>query len=133
MITERFTAFPYIQEGTNGALGGVVKMIQDSEGLIWIGVFDNGFYRFDPNNNTFQHYHLKEDLTDNDARFRQNSVLDIVEDATNPAILWLAGNNGLYRFDKTSEQLTYFDSTAPLTQGSSIQQIMQQDSNYLWL
>ncbi|GEM_PF-5915418 len=114
--TEIFTTFSYPQFANGVVLSSEMTVTIDKEGIIWIGCFDDGLVRFDPIKKTFKQFDLKEKLLTEQERFRQNSVVEIIEDVRDPNILWLAGNDGLYSFNKKTEKIDHFPSTARFAQ-----------------
>ncbi len=102
-------------------------------GIIWIGCFDDGLVRFDPIKKTFKQFELKENLLTEQERLRQNSVVDILEDVGDPNILWLAGNDGLYSFNKKTEKIDHFPSTAPNSENTAINALFMEKPGLVWL
>jgi len=76
---------------------------------------------------------LRAKFDDNEDLFRLNSIVDIVEDVSDNNILWCAGNNGLYRFDKTTLKYKYFKSPAKGTALMTINSVFMDEPNTLWM
>ncbi len=131
--TEVFKNYPYPKLDNNSTIEAVMKIYQGSQGMLWIGAFDEGFLRFDPKQETFKRYNLNEQVSSIESKFTQNSVIDIIEDIADTNVLWLAANNGLYRFEKNTEKLQHFPSTHPGTKGTGIQSLAMFDANAIWL
>jgi len=82
----------------DGFGGGMVRaFVEDADGVCWIGMYDNGLYRF--KDGRFTHYTTNEGLFDNGA-------FQILED--NQASFWISCNLGIYRVKK-SELNDYAD------------------------
>lgn len=90
----------------------------DSEGTIWVGFGNYGFCKYLPEIDGFKRYHS----TDDTVKIMGNSVFAISEDTRGN--LWIATNEGLNRFNKTSEAFKYYPSAKllgadlPLVRGS---------------
>ena len=65
------------------------SLYEDSEGVLWIGTYDNGLARFQ--NGRFTRYSVKDGLFD-------NSVFRILEDSN--GYLWISCDQGIYRVRK---------------------------------
>ncbi|WP_339714026.1 two-component regulator propeller domain-containing protein [uncultured Kriegella sp.] len=78
----------------------IVSLFEDSKGLMWIGTDGAGLCRYDPNNESFVWYGQKDGLG-------QETIASILEDDNGN--LWMAGNNGLSQFDRTSQTFKNFD------------------------
>ena len=73
----------------------------DEDGVLWVATQD-GFNKFNAQNNTFERYGNEQGLTN-------TFVYSITEDLN--ANLWLTTNGGLFRFNKDSEQFTNFNQS----------------------
>ncbi|MEM6321309.1 MAG: ATP-binding protein [Bacteroidota bacterium] len=132
---QTFTTFPYPLFDGNISFSAEMKTYLDREGILWIGSYSHGFLKFNPKENSFKHYNLRPNLNldDIDIRFSQNSVIDILEDISDPDILWLGGNDGLYQFNKKSEKLEQYPSTVPTTEGTAVYSLLMNQPDHLWL
>lgn len=133
-VTEAFEIFradPLDAQSISG--NNVVSLLLDQDNTLWSGTFNDGFNRYDPETNTFKSYNLKENFTNPKEAFKRNSVHDIIQDYSNKNILWIAGDDGLYKFDKNTETIQWFPSTASGTQGMSIHQIWMDSPDALWV
>ena len=85
-------------------------LLQDEadENLIWIGTYNSGLLRFNKTTETFVRFELEKGLSATNDVFKKNSVNHLLQDRTNENYLWLAANNGIFRLDKTTEQLEHF-------------------------
>jgi len=71
----------------------------DKNDILWIATQD-GFNKFNPQNNTFKRYGQDDGLTN-------TFVYSITEDKTNH--LWLTTNDGIFKFNKDSEKFTNYN------------------------
>ncbi len=78
----------------------IYSLHEDNQGIIWVGTFTNGIYRFNSNKNTFEHY------TDVDG-LAGNSVFGILE--AEDGVLWLSTNNGLSKFNTKASTFTNYN------------------------
>lgn len=91
----------------------LTNLLIDDDGSIWVGGYNSGLSHLDPASGRCQNFNLAENLTIEEDRYRRNSVQDIAADQENPDVLWLAANDGIFRFDKRSGQLKHFPSEVP--------------------
>lgn len=82
-----------------------------SDGIIWVGNFKYGLFRYDIQNNLFNSYTKKDGLPSND-------VIGITEDINHR--IWLSTSFGLSNFDKKNEFINYY-----LNEGTGNQQYHQ--------
>ncbi len=114
----------------------VFDIFKDAAGRLWIGTNGRGLLLYDEKTDQFQQY--IPDITKNTrggARF-ENEVRAIVADNTDANILWLAGTDGLYRFDSRTHQFTgykYWKNGNADWINNSFHCIYQQDNNTIWL
>ena len=74
----------------------------DKKGIIWIGTFQNGLDRFDPETETFTHFqHNNKDASS----IISDSVRAIVED--DDGTIWVGTANGLDRLDPATGKFTH--------------------------
>ena len=111
----------------------IISLLIDSEDQIWVGTFNAGFNLFDPETGTFQNFAIKKNLKDKGDAFRKNSVMDIKEDITNPNLLWIAGNDGLYRFNKRNQELQSVPKEPSRNEIISVQKMWMNSPEEIWL
>lgn len=113
-VTETFSWFRN-DPGDPASLPGndLTSLLIDPEGVIWVGGLSTGLSRLDPASGRFTTYALAQNLMTGADRLQRNSVKDIAADSENPAILWLAANNGIFRFDKRNGQLQHYPAETP--------------------
>jgi ligand-binding sensor domain-containing protein len=68
---------------------------QDRQGILWLGSFGLGLFRFNPQNETFKRFTEKDGLPN-------NVVYGILEDDN--GCLWLSSNKGISKFDPRTGQ-----------------------------
>jgi len=128
--TETFKNFRH-----KSLLKGVIAMKQDSKGIFWLGSFGNGLFRYDPEIDSLKAYPIQTKYAKGETAFRFNSVKDVMEDVADDNILWIGGNNGLFKFDKKKATFQRFASTAPKTSLMAINAVRLDPDNpdKLWL
>ena len=77
----------------------VLSIYEDSKGILWIGTYGGGLNKFDRIHNVFYRYKKKNGLN-------CDVVYGILED--NNKNLWMSSDNGIYRFNIESENITHF-------------------------
>jgi signal transduction histidine kinase/ligand-binding sensor domain-containing protein/DNA-binding response OmpR family regulator len=79
------------EEKEFGQFNGATKIMQDNNGLLWIGTWGNGLFQFNPENSTYSKIPLYPNLL-----FKSNNefdtILDIFQDRNNN--VWI-GTNGV--------------------------------------
>ena len=79
------------EEKEFGQFNGTTKIMQDNNGLLWIGTWGNGLFQFNPENSTFSKIPLYPNpLFKNNKEF--DTILDIFQDRNNN--FWI-GTNGV--------------------------------------
>ncbi len=78
----------------------VFGVFRDSKNEFWVYTNGGGFNKFDPETATFEHFTVREGLSN-------NVVYGIIED--DAGFLWLTTNNGLSHFDPIEERFNKFD------------------------
>ncbi len=127
-VTETFTNFrhePYLK--------GLMRMKNFEDGYLWLGSYGSGMFRYEIATDSLTRLPLRAYFIDGEDLFRLNSIIDIVEDVSDNNILWCAGNDGLYRFDKTTLKYQHFESPAKGTALMTINSIFMDEPNKLWL
>ncbi len=107
----RFTVLRNDPDNTNSILyNHILSLFTDSEGFIWIGTFDSGLDRYDPETEEFTHFvHNPQDPNS----LSNNFIYSIIEDSE--GYLWVGTNRGLNRLDReTGDVVRYLhDSSDP--------------------
>ena len=110
-----------------------ISLYIDPQGIIWIGTFHQGFMSFDPKTEKFTQHNLTDKKISWDEAFMQNSVHDFVQDVSDPNILWVAGTNSLYAWNKKAQQITRYPSTLAGTENTSVEGLVMDKAGELWL
>lgn len=104
---------------------------EDEDGVLWIATFGGGLNSLNPTNGKIRRFFRKpDDLTS----FPSNRLFSITEFPK--GILWIGSNEGLIRFDKSTEQTRIFLSqkVSGNTLADNYIGIVASDGNgYLWL
>jgi ligand-binding sensor domain-containing protein/signal transduction histidine kinase len=82
-----------------------LTVFADSQGYVWIGTEGGGLNRFDPRTETFRVYTTADGLP-------HDNVQAVLEDRR--GFLWISTNDGLARFDRTSEEFWTFREASGL-------------------
>ena len=131
--SELFKTYHYPEFDNGIVLTSEMEVFIDSEDLIWIGCFDDGFVRFDPTSEKYKRFDVVKNLSSDDDRVRKNSVLVITEDKDDPNQLWLGTNNGLFSFSKDSEDVKEHASAPYTGITGAVRGIQIDKDGNLWL
>ncbi len=103
-------------------------LLEDESGFIWIGTADKGLNRFDRNTGIFSHY---ESASPGDSSVTSDCVTSLFEDSENN--LWIGTRNGgLNKMNPQRSSISRFNLNFE-SGNLTIQGILQDDHNYLWL
>ncbi len=80
------------------------SLLEDEEGYLWVGTWQGGLNRYDPETKEIIYYGMEDGLP-------SPSVQGILEDVEND-VLWLSTFRGIARFDKESETFTNYGNEA---------------------
>ena len=80
------------------------SLLEDEEGYLWVGTWQGGLNRYDPETKEIRYYGLEDGLP-------SPSVQGILEDKSNN-VLWLSTFRGIARFDKATETFTSYGNEA---------------------
>jgi signal transduction histidine kinase/ligand-binding sensor domain-containing protein len=103
--------FPYnLKDTASAALDNISSICKDHLGIIWIGTFGNGIWRYNSTNKTFTKLPFIENnntITDTHGALDDDQVECIYEDKE--GVLWVGTNNGgLNRFNRDKETFTSY-------------------------
>ena len=76
------------------------SLLEDEDGTLWVGTWQGGLNRYDPNTGEIKYYGVRDGLP-------SPSIQGILEDKAND-VLWLSTFRGIARFDKGSETFTSY-------------------------
>ncbi len=91
----------------------LTNVLIDTEGSIWAGGLRSGLSRLDPATGRCRRFALAQELGTAQDRLRRNSQQDKAADSDAPHVLWLAANDGIFRFDKHTGQYRHYPSAVP--------------------
>jgi len=101
------------------------------DGAIWIGSFENGLDRFDPESETFTHYQHDDADT---SGIRSNSIRSIT--VSRDGIIWIGTTDGLDSFNPQTEKFTHYggQSTAWSDLNKShVREIYEDKTGIIWI
>ena len=102
---------------------GCINAINNNE--IWIGT-RNGLHKLQLSDNTFEHYKLSED------QLSETYISSVAFE--NDSIMWLGTfNNGLLRFNNTTQQYSHLSLSHGLPNVHVYESILAEDNQVLWL
>ncbi len=111
---------------------GVLAVLEDRSGTLWIGTWDGGLNKRDRTTNKFTHY--KHNPNDPNS-LSDNTVSVIYEDRT--GILWVGTwNGGLNKFDRRTEKFYHYKhdpSNPKCISDDRILSIAEDESGILWI
>ncbi|MBC7867602.1 MAG: hypothetical protein H7X88_08710, partial [Gloeobacteraceae cyanobacterium ES-bin-316] len=114
----------------------VFDLFKDKQGRLWLGTSGRGLLLYNEQADNFQQF--IPDTTKSKVgviRF-ENEVRSITADAKNPEILWLAGTDGLYRFDTKRSSFEHYENIKngqAAWINNSFHCVYAQDNGNIWL
>lgn len=130
-LSKKFTHY-FIDPDDPAALGGRVGVVyRDKVGMMWLGTFQGGVYRYDPNRQKFQLYRNNPNSSN---VFGSNYTLSVFEDTT--GALWIGHNRGLDRRDANSNRVFHYrhDALNSSSIGSEqVNAILRDKEGNLWI
>jgi ligand-binding sensor domain-containing protein/signal transduction histidine kinase len=111
--------------------GWIESLFEDSDGYIWVGTYQGGLNRYDPNTDTFTQFrHIPEDASS----ISEGMIFSILQDRA--GTLWVGTMDGLNRFDPKSGSFTHYrndpDNPKSLSHNSA-RAIYQDSKDRLWI
>jgi PAS domain S-box-containing protein len=85
------------------SLGNIWNLVEDTQGHIWLGTWGNGLARFDKETERLTYFRKDPE---NQASISDDALVAVFAASDN--MLWVGTQNGLNRFDPTSEQFTRY-------------------------
>ncbi len=109
----------------------ITSIIQDRNGVFWVGTPANGLFRFDPVTGSIKNY---TNRALDPASLSNNYVLSICEDPVNPdSILWIGTDGGgLNRFTVRTEKFLPFTQQKDFP-NNVVYGIMSDKNHFLWM
>jgi len=114
---------------TNNSLSGhmIANVIEDAEGVFWIGYRNSGMDRYDPKSGAFTHYH-----TSNSENSLSNGRVTYIHD-DHKGNLWISTyGGGLNKFNKESGEFKIYGQEDGLT-NTSLYCVLEDDNGDLWM
>jgi ligand-binding sensor domain-containing protein len=109
--TDRFSAVPWFSRiKPPGKLLTVYSLARTPDGSVWIGTYENGVYRYNPQDDSILEYHHDES---DPGSLSDNLVYFIYEDRSSD--VWIGTNRGLNRINSETGALTayYYNRSNP--------------------
>ncbi|HME36499.1 MAG TPA: two-component regulator propeller domain-containing protein [Candidatus Sulfotelmatobacter sp.] len=104
-------------------------MAEDQQGMLWLGTYDDGAYRFDPDNGQFRVYKYAPSTP---GSLSSNHVNAIYVDTS--GTVWIGTQMGLNKFDGNGSFITYFRTDGlPDDDIRGILQDLQDRVGNLWI
>ncbi|MCU4163531.1 ligand-binding sensor domain-containing protein [Carboxylicivirga caseinilyticus] len=100
-------------------------IMEDSEGLLWLGTYGGGLNCLDPESLHFTHY-----TTTSEIPISNDIVFSIYEDENR--LLWIGTNQGLNCFDRSNKTMSFYGTNEGLP-NEVIYGILPDDDGNLWL
>ncbi|HRH70818.1 MAG TPA: ATP-binding protein [Flavobacteriales bacterium] len=127
--TKEFSSIPYPIPANGGSYEFVQAIIQDAQGILWLGTMQ-GLLRLDPATNGWTHIATKPD----DPRSLSADVIfSLLNDPKDANILWVGTNGGgLNRFEKRTGKCTRFSTNDGLP-NNVIYGLLADDDGQLWM
>jgi diguanylate cyclase (GGDEF)-like protein len=102
----------------------------DKDGELWVGTYLNGIYHFDKDMTVEHHFNI------NNLKYRlsDNLIYDILADKKGR--IWIASNNGLNVYDKTTDQLKTYSKEQgnyEALASNSIRRLFEDSTGALWV
>ncbi|MGD8555613.1 MAG: two-component regulator propeller domain-containing protein, partial [Anaerolineales bacterium] len=118
-----FERFDFI----HGGHAEKIMVVEDRQGIIWVGTSGDGLERYDPSTNSWKTF---EHDPDDPNSLSHNSVEAILEDSS--GVIWAATGGGLNRLEEDSGTFTHFTVADGLA-NDRITGLLEDDFGDLWL
>ena len=106
--TKNFTRyFPKVSQTNSLGSTEVISLASDRFGELWIGYHRDGFARYDRKHDSFINQRITN-FEENRKTRQNNIVLEFIFDNKDPDIVWILTLYSLVRFEKSTEQISYF-------------------------
>jgi signal transduction histidine kinase len=122
--TERFITYKPDQQGNNFFY---LQLVEDQEGILWLGSEFAGLQRFDPATGKFTVY--LHDLSRSDG-LSDNRVNSVYFDHS--GAMWVGTQNGLDKLDRKAGTFTVFTARNGLA-GNAVGCVLEDDHGLLWM
>jgi signal transduction histidine kinase/ligand-binding sensor domain-containing protein/DNA-binding response OmpR family regulator len=123
--TERFEVYQAYKPGL-GPPTRCRAIAEDSEGALWLGTWDAGVQRLDPQNGQFTAYRHTEDA----GGLTSDQVDTICIDHS--GTIWAGTHSGLNRFDRATRKFTAYTERDGLP-NSNVTSILEDERGNLWV
>ncbi len=107
--TGEFKKYPALTKDANPYYG-IHRIVSDADKNLWFATAGRGLARYDFEKDSFLLYYPHPGMPRDGTARGFNYVTDIVQDKNDRNILWVGTFFGLFSFDKTTTQFTYYSS-----------------------
>ena len=122
-VHDRFTTYRRSQQLRDHYL----EVVEDHQGLLWLGTDSSGLQRFDPSSGQFIVYEHDQNRTGSLSDNRVNSIL-----FDRSGKLWVGTQDGLDQFDASAGRFTTFNRRDGLP-GSTVGCVLEDAHGNLWM
>jgi signal transduction histidine kinase/ligand-binding sensor domain-containing protein len=114
----------------------IFDLFKDKAGSLWLGTNGRGLLRYEEKSDSFLQFLPDVNKNATGTAPFENEVRAIAGDAVDPGILWLAGTDGLYRFNTKNKKFVCYKNIKnkkALWINNSFHTIYVQDKQNIWL
>lgn len=132
--TGKVKRYPHPIKGTGHAYG-LLKVMKDPEGHIWVGTKEHGLGHYNEARDDFEYLYLDHTTTADVSHRGPMVVSDIAIDPQDHNILWVSGYDGLYAFHKKQkifERYAYY-AAEPKNQITPFLAVETDSTSKIWL
>jgi ligand-binding sensor domain-containing protein/signal transduction histidine kinase len=128
----KFTVYKYHPfDSTSLSDNWVTSLVEDRDGVIWVGTYSGGIFSFDRHSKAFTNY--RNDPS-NFNSLNNNRVWSLYEDKD--GFIWIGTSGGLNKLDKNSKLFSHFNSTSSRQGNESVfavNAIYEDTNGMMWL
>ncbi len=111
---------------SKGLGSDVVTLMVDNAGMLWMGTFENGVVKFDPDKNEVTSFFEKN------KKERATSIASIIE--TDKQNLWVGSSEGLYSLDRTTGKWTFYNYISEFEQDRiNLSYLYSESKSSIWI
>lgn len=107
--TGQFKKYPALSKDGNPYYG-INRIVNDADKNLWFATAGRGLAQYDFAKDTFHFYYPHPGMPKDGTARGFNYLTDVVQDKNDRNIIWVSTFLGLFSFDKTTKQFTYYPS-----------------------